>query len=390
MAKRGTEAAALTEVARLAGRDSAVDPEMIGDYLTSVVGAVRSSRRLTSDDLDQATERGAAAARAGVAVGPLVDLHLSAVWRLWPQLPEMLAPASGRRPDVADQALFALRAADDGVAALVSGYDRELRALASREAAAHQEFLDDLLAGQTDVATLVERGAQFGLRLGGYHRVVVVRGSAVGDASSHQLERQVQALVGADDAVVAAKGSDLIAVLPDRGAAANASDEGELTAFGARLLGNRRSRTAFGPGVRVGVGRCLPGPGGVRTSWLEAQDSLTVAAALDLTDLTVTADRTAAHRMLLQDPHALAQLVESVLAPLRGVRGGPRALVDTLVVHLATDSTAETARRLHLSVRATTYRLQRIVALTGRDLHDPTDRFALQSAAVGARLLGWS
>ena len=47
------------------------------------------------------------------------------------------------------------------------------------------------------------------------------------------------------------------------------------------------------------------------------------------------------------------------------------------------------ARRLHLSVRAVTYRLDRVRRLTGYDPADPTQAFTLQVAAVGARLLGW-
>jgi len=44
-------------------------------------------------------------------------------------------------------------------------------------------------------------------------------------------------------------------------------------------------------------------------------------------------------------------------------------------------------RRLHLSVRAVTYRLHRIRQLTGYDLADPEEAFALQTAVLGARLL---
>lgn len=51
--------------------------------------------------------------------------------------------------------------------------------------------------------------------------------------------------------------------------------------------------------------------------------------------------------------------------------------------------TAEAARRLSLSVRALTYRLQRVRALTGSDPADPRHRYALQTAVIGARLLDW-
>ena len=47
------------------------------------------------------------------------------------------------------------------------------------------------------------------------------------------------------------------------------------------------------------------------------------------------------------------------------------------------------ARALHLSVRAVTYRLERITALTGRDPGDPEDRFLLEVALRAAQVLGW-
>ncbi len=43
----------------------------------------------------------------------------------------------------------------------------------------------------------------------------------------------------------------------------------------------------------------------------------------------------------------------------------------------------------HLSVRAVSYRLERIQALTGYHPGEPTQRFTLQAAVLGARLLGW-
>ena len=49
----------------------------------------------------------------------------------------------------------------------------------------------------------------------------------------------------------------------------------------------------------------------------------------------------------------------------------------------------EAAARLHLSVRAVTYRLARVKDLTGYNPVDPSDRFTVHAAVLGARLLGW-
>ena len=94
--------------------------------------------------------------------------------------------------------------------------------------------------------------------------------------------------------------------------------------------------------------------------------------------------------MLLRDREAIVELIGTVLAPLQGARGGAGPLLDTLDAYYASGANATaTARHLHLSVRAVTYRLQRVEDLLGRDPSDPSGRFALQAAVMGARLLGW-
>ncbi|CAM5719843.1 hypothetical protein SMICM304S_01971 [Streptomyces microflavus] len=51
--------------------------------------------------------------------------------------------------------------------------------------------------------------------------------------------------------------------------------------------------------------------------------------------------------------------------------------------------TTQAARHLSLSVRALTYRLERIHQLTGYDPADPRHRYSLQTAVIGARILNW-
>ena len=94
--------------------------------------------------------------------------------------------------------------------------------------------------------------------------------------------------------------------------------------------------------------------------------------------------------MLLRDQPAIADLVQSVLGQLVHARGGAEPLLTTLDAYFATGGvTTETARRLHLSVRAVTYRLDRATTLTGYDPTDPAQRFTVHAAVLGAKLLGW-
>jgi DNA-binding PucR family transcriptional regulator len=96
------------------------------------------------------------------------------------------------------------------------------------------------------------------------------------------------------------------------------------------------------------------------------------------------------YRVLSRDQPALVELVYSVLSPLGEARGGAAPLVQTLATYFECGCVATAAAKtLHLSVRAVTYRLDRIKSLTGFDPLDPAHRYTLQTAVLGARVLEW-
>ena len=138
------------------------------------------------------------------------------------------------------------------------------------------------------------------------------------------------------------------------------------------------------------LGRPHPGPSGVARSFSEARDTLALAARLRLSEPVVRAEELLVYQVLLRDRAALCDLIETVLTPLRRARGGAEPLLATLEAYLDSGgNTTRTAQRLHLSVRAITYRLHRIVTLTGLHVGNPAHRYTLHMAVLGARALGW-
>jgi DNA-binding PucR family transcriptional regulator len=150
--------------------------------------------------------------------------------------------------------------------------------------------------------------------------------------------------------------------------------------------------TALGTdtGWRIGVGRPHSGPGGVLHSYEEARNTLHLADRLGFRAPVLHAADLLVFPVLLRDRAAINDLVLTVLGPLVDARGGVEPLLETLTAFFASHgNNAATARRLNLSVRAVAYRLDRVYRLTGYSPTEPTQRFTLEAAVLGARLLDW-
>jgi hypothetical protein len=357
---------------------ASVPRELLRTYLRSLAAVTSSGRRLTRGELEACWRRGAQAATEGVALRSLVDAHLTATWRAWDELPA--ARSAADLTVLRSVARAVLRAADGAVAAVADGYEHGQRAVIRQEEGLRREFIDDLLSGRGDVESLVSRAERFGLRLAASHVVAVAAAGpeqpplSDGSALTGRAEVEVRHRFGSADVLVATKGGLLVCVVP-----AAAGVVGELSRLLHRLAG-----------LQVGVGRPRAGPGGVARSYEEAREALELAGRLGLDDPVVESASLLVYRVLLRDRAAIADLVEGVLAPLERARGGAGPLLDTLAAYFASGGVAtEAARRLHVGVRTVTYRLGRIRELTGYSATDPAHRFTLETAVLGARLLGW-
>ncbi|HEY7432529.1 MAG TPA: helix-turn-helix domain-containing protein [Streptosporangiaceae bacterium] len=374
----------LAAITRAASREAGgVPPALLGDYLPAVADAAASGRRLTAVELAGYGRAGERAAEGGVALRGLVDLFLSATWRLWREL-----PGDGQRVETVRAAgLAVLRAADDAVAAAAEGFERAHLAVARRQEGERREFFEDLLSGRAGAADLIARGEGLGLRLAGPHQVVLAGPalpSSLGGPAA--LTSAVAEAAAPAPSLVTTRAGQLVAIV----GATGGGEAGRV----ARALVRVRDRLRGGqPGThtwQVAVGRPYQGPAGVLRSYEEAVDALDVARRLGLPEPVVSAAALLIYQVLLRDRSAIGDLVRSVLGPLAGSRGGAGPLLTTLTAYYAHSGVATAAARdLHLSVRAVTYRLARVKELTGWDPSQPDGALNLQVAVIGARLLGW-
>jgi len=404
----------LAEIASAASRETGGVPVgLLGDYLPAAAEAAASGRRLTAAELAGYGRSGEQAALSGVALRGLVDLFLSATWRLWRELPPGTSLAAVRAAGLA-----VLRAADDAVAAAAEGFERAHLTVARREEAERREFFDDLLSGRGRAGDLIARGDQLGLRLAGPHQVVVAGPGSAGGAvnpAGVEVEAVVADAAAPSPSLVGTRGGQVVAIT----GAAGGDEAGRVARALVRLLAQagpgsaaRQARPAAGTGQarlaagtgqprrvagagpappwRIVVGRPYPGPSGVVRSYEEAEEALDVARRLGLPEPVASAADLLVYQVLLRDRAAITDLVRTVLMPLEAARGGAAPLLATLAAYFARGGVAAAAARdLHLSVRAVTYRLARVRDLTGRDPGLPEDALTLRVAVIGARLLDW-
>ena len=391
----------LAAITRAASREAGgVPPGLLGDYLPAVLDAFGSGRRLSAAELAGYARSGEQAAEGGVALGGLVDLYLSATWRLWREL-----PAGSYSPAVLRGAVLAvLHAADDAVAAAAGGFERAYLSVARREEAERQEFFEDLLSGRGGVADLLARGERLGLRLAGPHQVMVVGATGDGGVSltGIHIDSAVAEAAAPSSSLVVSRRGRLVVIVGTAGddeaagvarALAGAlarQAPGSADAREPRRADAREPRRAGPPSWRIAVGRPYPGPSGVVRSYDEAADALDAAQRVGLADDVVKAADLLIYQVLLRDRAAITDLVQTLLTPLARARGGAAPLLATLDAYYARGGVAVAAARdLHLSVRTVTYRLARVRELTGRDPSQPADALALQVAVIGARMLDW-
>ncbi|MFC5219936.1 PucR family transcriptional regulator [Streptomyces coerulescens] len=345
--------------------DREIPEQYLEGYAQILTEVSATGRRLTREELTSRRALGEQAADAGHSLRTLVSAHLNAARAAWPT-----------GPGTTDSALAATQQVID---AFTEGYERAQRHAVRQEEAARREFIDDLLYGRSDLGRLAERAERFGLRLSHAHAVAVAQGPTAydeGDKVPQQVERALISRFGDRSTLLTTKNGRLLCIAPGH--------QDEVLAYFAKQA------HAATEGGQVAIGRAQTGPGGVVQSYEEALNALELARRLELEEPVLHAADLLVYPVLTRDRQAMADLVVSSLGPLTTARGGAGPLLDTLTAYFDSGCVAaEAARRLSLSVRAFTYRLERIHKLTGADPSDPAHRYMLQTAVIGARLLDW-
>jgi sugar diacid utilization regulator len=389
----GVDPAWLETVAGEASQDAGGTPsEYLGEYLHMLSDAATFSRQPSKRQIQDVRRLGRRACEDGIPVGRGVDLYLSAARRVWDELPAVIRERDNRAVRAAAEAL--LHVVDDAVAAFAEGHAEMVRELVRREENLRHQLVEDLLRGDAHLSELVARAEPFGLDLTRAHQVALAQpGQQLPDvaAATTSLERVVLDRFGDRDVLVATKdGLVVVIALAEATGAPAASDGLVRTGDLGKIVHGELSRLRAGGPWRVSVGRAHPGVYGIARSYEEAREALVMATRMRVDRPVVDTRDLLTYRVLARDQPALVDLVHAVLNPLTTARGGAAPLVETLAAYFECGCVATTtATTLHLSVRAVTYRLQRVKSLTGFDPLDPAHRYTLQTAVLGAQVLDW-
>lgn len=383
----------LARVSSGASSDTGGVPEsFLGDYLRMLADAATVGQRPSRAELDAVRLLGRRAAESGVSAGQGVDLYLSAARRIWAELPAVVRERDNKAVRAAADAV--LHVVKDAVASFAEGHAVAGREMIRQEEIIRRQLVEDLLRGDAHLGELAERAEPFGLDLTRSHQVVLAQPAkrlSTIEAATTALERVVLDRFGDRDVLVATKdGFVVVLALADTSEPSGRVEAASSPRNLGELVHAELSRLRRGAPWHVAVGRPHPGAYGIARSYEEAREGLMMAGRMHLSSPVIQPRDLLVYRVLFRDQPAMVDLVLSVLSPLQQARGGARPLLDTLSAFFACGAVATAAAAyLHLSVRAVTYRLNRVRTLTGYDPSEPTDRFALHVAVLGAQLLGW-
>lgn len=268
-----------------------------------------------------------------------------------------------------------------------------------------REFLDDLLVANPDVdpLTTLTRAKQLGLDLTVPHTMLVLRPDlgpddsvatlSGGAARRHRsLLTQVQEVVNASkvDALVAARGGDVILLWPDESDGPDGDEVPSAVEIAERL---RRHYWSYSrETISIGMGPPCATATGYPDAYRLAAGALSLTQRAGNRDRVVRLGELGVYRILLQvsRPEELIAFMHNTLQPLYEYDGKrDTTLVETLRTFLRCGCNATTtAEALIVHPNTISYRLRRIEDLLSVNCHDPKALLEFQFAFVIEDVLG--
>jgi len=270
------------------------------------------------------------------------------------------------------------------------------KAVAATEARLRGDFFDDLLSGNGGLPEVVARRAAYlGLNAGAAHLALVVAvddfpswAARHGEAEIHRLReslhRAVREAVAPEHTPVLKNEGDAIVVFVPAGRTTPKTT--------AARIQEQIHKSFPGITVSIGIGGVCPGLAGIGSSYREAGQALRILRLTGKPGAVAGLEDLGLYRLLLElteNQSAAARFYEATVAPLfRYDRRRHGELAATLRAYLESGlNRKETASRLFIHRHTLRYRLERIAALTGRDLARWQDRLEMELGLLIAKFL---
>jgi len=268
------------------------------------------------------------------------------------------------------------------------------KAVAATEARMRGDFLDDLLGGNTGPPeALAKRAAYLGLQADAPHLVLIVAVDGFPSYAARHGEPEIQRLKeslhqavreAVDRTPVLKNEGDSVVVVVPAGRTAPKALAGRIQ--------DRIHRVLPRITVSIGVGGIRPGLGEIAGSYREAGQALRIIRLLGKPAAIAGLEDLGLYNLLLElteNRAAAARFYEATVAPLfRYDHRRHGELAATLQAYLECGlNHQETAKKLFVHRHTLRYRLERIAAITGRDLTRWRDRLEMELGLLIARFL---
>jgi purine catabolism regulator len=255
------------------------------------------------------------------------------------------------------------------------------QAVAETEARFESDVIEDLLTGDPSANDLEELARRLKLSLTLAHVCVMLRTASPLSEPGNTLKSIASRLSKLNCYF---RGDDIVILYPL---------EASKTTVELRQMGKTMFKDlalVLAGTFTMGIGRSYPGLEGIRKSFREAEQSLTMGLQLfGEGSITCFADL-GIYRLLfsLKTGGELSAFYQEYLGTLADYdRKHEGELIHTLKVYLNYSAVADTARAIHVHRNTLLYRLSRIQEITGVDLEDGETRLTLHMAILAGEVL---